>query len=304
MSHRSTESRIPRQQPCDRIWQNETDGEVDVPELEAVEQHYSHGRLVEAIRAGVGQLGKAPDSVSVDDLAPVDEFHIGGRMATETFLDQLDLSPGDHVLDIGCGLGGASRFAADRYGCRVTGIDLTGDYVRTGEVLSEWVGLDDLISLDRGDATAMPYASGAFDNAFMLHVGMNIENKELLALELFRVLRPGGRLGVYDVMRTGDGELRYPVPWATTAGESRVSTPATYRGTLEAAGFRVVAEVDRSEFALDFFDQLRANGNGEGSSPLGLHILMGDSALEKVGNMIDNVKEGRVAPYEIIVEKP
>jgi SAM-dependent methyltransferase len=286
------------------IWQNETDGEVDVPELEAVEQHYSHGRLVEAIRAGVGQLGKAPDSVSVDDLAPVDEFHIGGRMATETFLDQLDLSPGDHVLDIGCGLGGASRFAADRYGCRVTGIDLTGDYVRTGEVLSEWVGLDDLISLDRGDATAMPYPAGTFDRSFMLHVGMNIENKELLALELFRVLRPGGRLGVYDIMRMDVGDLRYPVPWATTPAESRVSTPSTYRGTLEAAGFKVVAETNRSEFAMEFFEQLLSNGSGAADSPLGLHILMGDSALEKVGNMIDNVKEGRVAPYEIIVEKP
>lgn len=275
-----------------------------MPELEAVENHYSHGKLVEAIRAGVGQLGKTPDSVSVDDLAPVDEFHIGGRTATEGFLDQLDLSPDDHVLDIGCGLGGASRFAAQRYGCRVTGIDLTDDYVRAGEALCRWVGLHSVISLDRGDATAMPFASGTFDKAFMLHVGMNIDNKELLALELYRVLRPGGRLGVYDVMRMGDGELRFPVPWATTPAESRVSSPATYRGTLEAAGFRVLAEADRSEFALGFFEQLRATGNGGGSSPLGLHLLMGDSAGEKVNNMIENVAEGRVAPCEIIVEKP
>lgn len=275
-----------------------------MPHSEAVESHYSRGALLEAIRSGVRQLEMTPGTVSVEDLAPVDEFHIGGRAATEIFLDQLDLHPGDHVLDIGCGLGGASRFAADRYGCQVTGIDLTGDYVRTGQVLTEWVGLDDLISLDRGDATAMPYASDTFDKAFMLHVGMNIENKELLALELFRVLRPGGRLGVYDVMRTGDGGLRYPVPWATTSAESLVSSPATYRGTLEAAGFRVVSEADRSEFALGFFEQLRATGNDGGSSPLGLHLLMGDSAGEKVSNMIENVSEGRVAPCEIIVEKP
>lgn len=275
-----------------------------MPHSEAVESHYSRGALLEAIRSGVRQLEMTPGTVSVEDLAPVDEFHIGGRAATEIFLDQLDLHPGDHVLDIGCGLGGTSRFAADRYGCQVTGIDLTGDYVRTGQVLTEWVGLDDLISLDRGDATAMPYASDTFDKAFMLHVGMNIENKELLALELFRVLRPGGRLGVYDVMRTGDGGLRYPVPWATTSAESLVSSPATYRGTLEAAGFRVVSEADRSEFALGFFEQLRATGNDGGSSPLGLHLLMGDSAGEKVSNMIENVSEGRVAPCEIIVEKP
>jgi len=275
-----------------------------MPDIEAVESHYSHGGLLEAIRAGVGQMGKTTDSVSVDDLAPVDEFHIGGRSATETFLDQLELAPGDHVLDVGCGLGGASRFAADRYGCRVTGIDLTDDYVRTGEVLCEWVGLDDLISLERGDATATPYPAGAFDKAFMLHVGMNIENKELLALELFRLLRPGGRLGVYDVMRMGGGALRFPVPWATTAGESRVSSPATYRGTLEAAGFRIVAEHDRSGFAMDFFTRLEAGTNGAAPSPLGLHVLMGDSTSEKVSNMIENVAQGRVAPFEIIVEKP
>lgn len=100
------------------------------------------------------------------------------------------------------------------------------------------------------------------------------------------------------------GELRYPVPWATTAGESRVSAPATYRGTLKAAGFRILAENDRSEFAMDFFNHLETSGNGATRPPLGLHILMGDSAREKVRNMIDNVSKGRVAPFEIIVEKP
>jgi SAM-dependent methyltransferase len=272
--------------------------------LDAVERHYSHGELLADIQTGVRRLGRSPDTVRIEELAPVDEFHIGGRAATQTFLDQLDLGPRDHVLDVGCGLGGASRFAAERYGCRVTGIDLTHDYVRAGQVLCDWVGLNERISLDRGDATDTPYRDGAFDKAFMLHVGMNIENKELLALELFRLLRPGGRLGVYDVMRMGDGELRFPVPWATTAGESRVSTPATYRGTLESAGFRILAENDRSAFAMDFFNHLQASGNGAARPALGLHILMGGAAREKVRNMIDNVAAGRVAPVELIVEKP
>jgi SAM-dependent methyltransferase len=249
-------------------------------------------------------MGKSPETVNLDDLGPVDEFHIGGRIATEAFMDQLDITADDHVLDVGCGLGGASRFAAQRYGCRVTGIDLTDEYVETGTELTAWVGLDNLITLEVGDATATPYPSGAFDVGCMMHVGMNIADKRSLAMELFRVLRPGGRLGIYDVMRVGGGALQFPVPWAPNPEESVVSFLEEYKMSLEETGFRVVSESDRSEFALDFFSQLQARARDAESSPLGLHILMGDSAREKVGNMIENVRLRRVAPVEIIAEKP
>lgn len=65
----------------------------------------------------------------------MDEFHIGGRLATESFLGRLDIGAGHHVLDVDCGLGGGSRFAAQRYGCRVPGVDLTQEYVETGNEL-------------------------------------------------------------------------------------------------------------------------------------------------------------------------
>jgi ubiquinone/menaquinone biosynthesis C-methylase UbiE len=275
-----------------------------MPNTDLVETHYNHGGLLSAIRDGVQRLGKSADTVSVDDLGPVDEFHIGGRVATEIFLDQLDITADDSVLDVGCGLGGASRFAAQRYGCRVTGIDLTDEYVKTGNVLCAWVGLDNLITLEKGDATATPYPDGAFDTSYMMHVGMNISDKQSLASELHRILRPGGRLGIYDVMRVGNGALRFPVPWATNPEESEVAWPDEYRVALEAAGFRLIAESDRREFALEFFSQLQARTEGAESAPLGLHVLMGDSAPEKVRNMIENVSQHRVAPVEIIVERP
>ncbi|MDJ0935318.1 MAG: class I SAM-dependent methyltransferase, partial [Kiloniellales bacterium] len=108
---------------------------------EAVAGHYTHGSLLAAISEALATLGKTPETVSVDDLAPVDEFHIGGRQASEHFLSQLALDAETHVLDVGCGLGGASRFTASRFGCRVTGIDLTTEYVETGRTLTSWVGL-------------------------------------------------------------------------------------------------------------------------------------------------------------------
>jgi len=71
-----------------------------------------------------------------------------------------------------------------------------------------------------GGALALPFPDNAFDVATLIHVGMNIEDKAKLCSEVHRVLRPGSLFGIYDVMKTGDGELTYPVPWATTAESS------------------------------------------------------------------------------------
>ena len=189
-----------------------------MPELSDISKHYAHGDLIEAIRSGLTLQGKSMHTVTIDDLAPVDEFHIGGRRASEDFLDQLAFDAQTKVLDVGCGLGGPARFVASRYGGQVTGIDLTREYVETGNTLCKWVGLDKRIFLQEGSALALPFAEASFDGAYMLHVGMNIEDKEKLAEEVARVLRSGAVFGIYDVMRTGPGDLAFPVPWATTAG--------------------------------------------------------------------------------------
>jgi ubiquinone/menaquinone biosynthesis C-methylase UbiE len=269
-----------------------------------VSKHYTHGNLVAAIQSGVESLGKSINSLTVDDLAPVDEFHIGGRQASEEFLTQLDLAPGKQVLDVGCGLGGAARLVANRYGCDVTGIDLTQEYVETAKTISAWVGLADRISVRQGSALAIPFADGTFDCAYMLHVGMNIDDKEKLCSEVSRVLRSNSLFGIYDVMRIGDGELTYPVPWATTSTTSAVAKPAQYRQALEKAGFMVVAERNRRDFALAFFDQLRAKTAAASGPPaLGLHILMGRNTPDKVQNMIENISNGRISPVELIAKK-
>ena len=275
-----------------------------MPTQQDVSNHYTHGDLAAAIRSGIESLGKAIISVTFDDLAPVDEFHIGGRQASEDFLGQLDLSPGKHVLDVGCGLGGAARSVANRYGCRVTGIDLTPEYVETAKVLRRWVGLDSSISLHQGSALSMPFADRAFDRAYMLHVAMNIDDKAKLCSEVSRVLRSKALFGIYDVMRVGDGDLTYPVPWATTATSSAIAKPAQYREALQAAGFSVVAERNRRDFALASFDQLRAKTAAAGGPPpLGLHILMGRNTPDKVQNMIQNISYGRIAPVELLARK-
>lgn len=275
-----------------------------MPSFEAIAKHYARSDLLQAISIGIEKLGKTTATVALEDLAPVDEFHIGGSLATRSFLDQVAIAAEDHVLDIGCGIGGASRFAAQNYGCRVTGIDLTAAYVETGNALCSWFELQHRVNLVQGNALAMNFPANTFDKAFILHVGMNIEDKELLAEEAWRVLKPDGVLGIYDVMRLGFEELAFPVPWATVSESSSVASLDEYKEALAKVGFEVVSERNRREFALKFFENLKADSAAaEAPPPLGLHILMGENAPIKVQNMIQNISQNRVAPIELIGKK-
>ena len=76
------------------------------------------------------------------------------------------------------GLGGTSRFVAKRYSSKVTGIDLTPEYIKAGEALCSWVGLDNLVDLHQGSALSMPFDDDKFDGGYMMHVGMNIKEDE------------------------------------------------------------------------------------------------------------------------------
>lgn len=247
-------------------------------ELErAVARHYTLESLEQAILGALAAAGKDPARLTPADLAPVDEFHIGGRQATIELADQLALGPGQHFFDLGSGLGGASRYFAHKRACRVTGIDLTEEYVRTAKSLAARIGLGGQVSYRQGSALDLPFPPGTFDGAYMLHVGMNIEDKAKLFSEVRRVLRPGTVFAVYDVMREGGkGDLIFPVPWATSPETSFVESAAAYRSLLESAGFEIQGIRSRREFAIEFFRNMRAQATqGGGPPPLGLHILMG-----------------------------
>jgi ubiquinone/menaquinone biosynthesis C-methylase UbiE len=205
-------------------------------------------------------------------------------------------------LDVGSGLGGASRYFASERGCRVSGIDLTAEYVRTATALTAHVGLADRVDYRQTSALALPFAPQTFDGAYMLHVGMNIPDKTALFREVRRVLKPGALFGIYDVMRgDGPGTLSFPVPWATTSTTSFLEDSAVYRRSIEGAGFTVQSVRDRREFTLEFFRKMQARATQSGGpSPLGLHILMGKSARQKIANMIANFERGLIVPTEII----
>ena len=278
-----------------------------MPIQESIEQHYQHGNLLAAIESALSELGKDKHSVTIADLAPVDEFHIGGRIATEHLLAKTNFSQKKHLLDIGCGLGGAARFVSNKYQNQVTGIDLITEYIETGNTLSNWLGLSNKVHLQQGSALDLPFKNKPFDGAYLLHVGMNIEDKKQLFKEVYRVLQPGSQLAIYDVMQQkqyNNNYFNYPVPWASKAQTSFLATPSIYKKALIEAGFEVLMENNRQDFSINFFKQLKEKtAKNGGLPPLGLHTLMQKSTTDKIANMVQNIMLDYIAPVEIIAIK-
>lgn len=267
---------------------------------DAVAEHYSHGALEQRILDALAMMGVDPERLEPDQLAPVDEFHIGGRLATVDLVDQLELQAGLRVLDVGSGLGGTARYLVRAHDVEVIGVDLTEEYVQVASSLTRRSGLAGRAEFRQGSATDLPFPESTFDRACMLHVGMNIADKAAAFREVRRVLVDGGSFGVYDIMRTGSGEISYPVPWAAGPATSFLAQPQRYRDLLAEAGLLVEAERDRREFGINFLRGMLTKIAESGPPPLGLHLVMGKDAAVKIANLVDSLERGVLAPIELI----
>jgi SAM-dependent methyltransferase len=268
---------------------------------ERVARHYGQPDLERTILDALIAAGRDLARLTPGDLAPVDEFHTGGRAATIEFAAQLGITADMRILDLGCGIGGAARFFAERYGCHVTGIDITEDYVRAAENLARRVGLGERVTYRRASALALPFERGRFDAAYMIHVGMNIEDKPALFAEARRVLKPASPFGIYDVVLTGKGKVDFPLPCALTPETSFIVGAADYRRALKAAGFEIERERDRLSVAREWFRQELARAAQNGGPPaLGTHILLKQEAPRIFANVVRQFDRGVLAPIEFI----
>ena len=260
---------------------------------DAVETYYSGQGLADRIFIALAGDGHDIDNLTPDILAPFDEFHVGGIAATERVAGRLDLAPPSRLLDIGCGAGGPARAVASRYGCHVTGIDLTADFIAAGDRLSAACGLTALVTLHRGSALDLPFDSAAFDSAMMLHVGMNITDKHSLMAEVARVLVPHGLFCVYDMMRVGDGDITFPLPWASDATVSAVETPDSYIDASRHAGLALQERHDGTAAARPFIDHIKATkpASAPGKPP------------DRFQNLVTHIEGGILAPTELVFRK-
>lgn len=266
----------------------------------AVEQHYTRTELLGAILAGLERAGKDLKNLTPADLAPVDEFHIRGRQATLELAEVVQPRPEDLVLDIGCGLGGASRALVETFGCHVTGIDLTEEYCRTATGLARWVGLEDRGTYQQANALDLPFTNQSFDLAWTQHAAMNIADKERLYREAYRILKPGGRFALYDVLQGLGGSVHYPVPWAREPSISHLITPEEWRELLEGTGFEILHWRDTTAAGRAWFVEMDRRLSESGPPPVSFALLLGPDLPEMARNQRRNLEEDRIALVEVV----
>jgi ubiquinone/menaquinone biosynthesis C-methylase UbiE len=270
---------------------------------QAVADHYKRRALADVILTALTAAGKDIEHLTPDDLAPVDEFHSGGRNATVRLAQLAQINGSERVLDVGCGIGGPSRYLASKFGCQVTGLDLTAEFVALAGMLAQRTRLADKGTYRQGDALDMPFADASFDLVWSQNAAMNIADRDRLYGEMRRVLTPAGRLALQEMAAGPGGEPFYPTPWAGDKSISFLSTPEATRAALERIGFRVVAWQDTTEEALE---QQRARAKAletESLPPLGLHILIGEAFPTVTKNMLRNLQEERLKLFNTVLER-
>lgn len=260
-----------------------------------VADHYGLGGPFERVSAAIERLAPGGARIGLEQLDGFDDFHTAGRMATVEMAGLLDPRPDDVVLDAGAGLGGPARYLADRFGCRVIGLDLTPEFVAAGNLLNERTGMSERVELRVGDVTATGLADQSVDHCWTQHVAMNIADRTGLYREIRRVLRRGGRFALFDVIDGGGGELLLPVPWATRPEHSHLVARDELRTMLEAAGFRIDVWDDPTAEMVEVLRRMLAAPPAGAEPPLLHPSLFIDDLPAKGAAYFANMEQGRTA---------
>jgi SAM-dependent methyltransferase len=265
-----------------------------------VQDHWTRKGVLARIDAVLTELGHDPQNLTPEILATVEHLHTGGLATTRDQAEQITLTPDSRVLDIGCGIGGPSRYLAHTYGCRVDGIDLTPEFVETGQVLTERCGLADRVTLQLGDALDLPFPDETFDVVWCQNVTMNIADKAGFLASVYSVLKPGGQFTSTEFSLGPGGDIIFPVMWAYDASTNFLDPEDVMRAQFDTAGFRILEWTNYSDTIVERAKQT------EGKPPIKLanHLVFGDDAPERRRNSDRNLKEKRIIYWVTLAERP
>ena len=264
----------------------------------SINRHYGEPDIVQRILDTLRDEGKDLEAISQDDLSPLDQYHSRALEATLELAELAGVSPGIAVLDAGCGIGGPSRVLASRFGCRVTGVDITKEFCDAARELTRLVGLQHLVAIHEGSALETPFADGAFDLVWTQHASMNIEDKPRLYREFRRVLKPGARLAIHDICAGASGPPSYPLPWAEEPSISFLVSMGEIRRHLESLGFRALVWTDRTAVTAAWLEERQSRGAGAARA-------VPDEKLRHRGeNLLAGFRTGSLAVFQAVLEAP
>lgn len=269
-----------------------------------IHDYYSPNDLYNKIIEALNKLGKDLSKVTLDELQPVDEFHIRGDTATKELIKLAGFTPEMHILDVGCGIGGSTRRLSHQTGCRVTGVDLSEEYIDTAERLTCLLNMEERVKFRATSALSLPFDNDSFDGVWSLQMNMNVEDKLLWLKETCRVLKPGARAVLYEVCGSKNTPQYFPVPWAQDSSMSFLVPPASFRDVITSAGFDIAVWNDKTDLAQKAFANV-PEPVGEPVLPiLGVHLLVGNDIKTKAYNLHRNLDEERVSLIEAVAVKP
>jgi SAM-dependent methyltransferase len=255
--------------------------------------YYDGPEVVDELIDTLRDAGLDPDALDIDDLAPLDEFHARGRAATLALAELAGVQPGERILDVGAGIGGPARVLAARRGAQVTALDSAPRFCAVAERLTRGAALSGRVRVVCGDALEVPFADASFDVAWTQAVAQNIADKERLVAELARVVVPGGRVAMFEIVAGPGGPIEFPVPWADRPDQSWLVAAGELRGLLDAGPLEVV-HWRHGQAALEAIGAAEASVLPPGSDRgVGLHLLMPDYAA-RMATMLRNVAQQRV----------
>ncbi len=270
----------------------------------AIADHWGRGDVYGLIVSALNKMSKPLEGLTVEDLAPVDHFHARGLPATVELADRLPIKAGQVILDIGCGLGGPARYMAKRFQCNVSGIDITGPFVEAANKLTALLRMQGQVKIGHGDGQRLPYPDSHFDGAYTQHVTMNVADRPRFFTEAYRVLKPGAFFALTEHGLGPKGDPHYPVPWSADGSGSYLVTPSETRAILEKSGFEAIVVEDTGAKYLAGYKQAIERAEKGALPPLGIHILLGETASQKSRNAARNIEERRTHPIQLICRKP
>jgi ubiquinone/menaquinone biosynthesis C-methylase UbiE len=277
---------------------------MKVETMEHILGYYSPNDLYNKIINGLNELGTDLSRVTLDDLQPVDEFHIRGDTATKELIRLANFTPDMHILDMGRGVGGSTRRLSHETGCCVTGIDLSDEYIDAAERLTQLLNMQERVRFHATSALDLPFDDNTFDGAWSIQMNMNVEDKLGWLKEAYRVIKPGGRAVLYEVCGHRNTPIHFPVPWAQDSSMSFLVPPESFRDVITSAGFEIEVWNDKTDLAQKAFANVPEPRGEQDLPELGVHLLVGNDIRTKAYNLRRNLDDERVSLIETVAVKP